>query len=311
MRYDNLKLEKELYMTSKSFAEALEELDPSENYKGTELEGLDAYERQLKRFGIKLSGPDSSTVEAFFKTTDSTVLFPEYISRTVQLGICDNNLLDKIIASTTVINSYDYRSIEYSDKEDNVDLKTKESLVKMNKIGNILNTSYEAIKYQRLELFSIILKQIGISIARRQLDDAVKVIYNTNKKIIKSESLVYTIDYDDLINLYAKIDPYRLTALITSNDCIAKILKFQEFRDNMDYNSEVLSIMGANVVNSSLMGDSVLGIDSSCTLEKVTVGAPVIVDGAKLIDRQFEHAQITAITGFSRITDDSSILLEI
>ena len=45
----------------------LEEIDPSENYKGTEFEGLDAFQRQLKRFNIKITGnnePESN----FFKS---------------------------------------------------------------------------------------------------------------------------------------------------------------------------------------------------------------------------------------------------
>ena len=66
--YENIKLEKGLYTTGKSFTQALEELDPSENYIGTELEGLDAYQRQLKRFSIRVSGKGSDRVEKFFKT---------------------------------------------------------------------------------------------------------------------------------------------------------------------------------------------------------------------------------------------------
>ena len=45
--FDNVKLEKGLYSAG-NFTKALESLDPSENYKGTPLEGLDAYQRQLK-----------------------------------------------------------------------------------------------------------------------------------------------------------------------------------------------------------------------------------------------------------------------
>ena len=37
----------------------LEKLDPSENYRGTALEGLDAFSRQLKRFDIKVKGRNS------------------------------------------------------------------------------------------------------------------------------------------------------------------------------------------------------------------------------------------------------------
>ena len=81
MSYDNIKLEKGLYTTGKGFTKSLEDLDPSENYIGTELEGLDAYQRQLKRFDIKVSGAGSDSVSKFFQTTDSSALFPEYVSR--------------------------------------------------------------------------------------------------------------------------------------------------------------------------------------------------------------------------------------
>lgn len=36
MSFDTLKLDKGLYTSSKGFTKALEEVDPSENYKGTE-----------------------------------------------------------------------------------------------------------------------------------------------------------------------------------------------------------------------------------------------------------------------------------
>ena len=41
MGYDNLKLEKGMYrQAGMSFTQVLESLDPSENYRGTALEGL-------------------------------------------------------------------------------------------------------------------------------------------------------------------------------------------------------------------------------------------------------------------------------
>ena len=61
-RYDNLKLEKGMYgEAGRSFTQTLEREDPSEAYKGTPLEGLDAYQRQLKRFDIKVKGAGSDT----------------------------------------------------------------------------------------------------------------------------------------------------------------------------------------------------------------------------------------------------------
>ena len=62
--YENLKLEKGMYAQSgKSFSRVLESLDPSENYRGTALEGLDAFQRQLKRFDIHVKGAGSDMVE--------------------------------------------------------------------------------------------------------------------------------------------------------------------------------------------------------------------------------------------------------
>ena len=51
MGFDHVKLEKGMYRESgKSFTQVLEQLDPSESYKGTALEGTDAFQRQLKLF---------------------------------------------------------------------------------------------------------------------------------------------------------------------------------------------------------------------------------------------------------------------
>ena len=112
MGFDHVKLEKGMYRESgKTFTQVLESLDPSENYKGTALEGTDAFQRQLKRFDIHAKGAYSDPVEKFFRTMDSSVLFPEYIARAVKQGMEENNVLPKITASTTTIDAMDYRSV--------------------------------------------------------------------------------------------------------------------------------------------------------------------------------------------------------
>ena len=111
MAYDfkNIKLEKGMYgQGDKSFSNILEELDPSENYRGTPLEGLDAFQRQLKRFDIHVKGAGSDMVEKFFHTTDSSVLFPEFVSRVVRQGMEEENILPNIVATVTDFNGMDY-----------------------------------------------------------------------------------------------------------------------------------------------------------------------------------------------------------
>ena len=82
--YENIKLDKGLYSTGKGFTAELESVDPSENYKGTSLDGLDAFERQLKRFGINVSGPGNSTV------------IPKTATATISLRIVPNQDMNTI-----------------------------------------------------------------------------------------------------------------------------------------------------------------------------------------------------------------------
>ena len=50
--YQNISISKDFYKTAEGFSKCLERLDPSEQYRGTELAGYDAFQRQLKRFDI-------------------------------------------------------------------------------------------------------------------------------------------------------------------------------------------------------------------------------------------------------------------
>ena len=112
--FQNIRLEKGMYQVPGGICAALEQADPSENYKGTSLEGLDAFQRQLKRFDIKVMGRNSDPVAKFFSTSDSSVLFPEYISRTVRTGMEEADILGKLIATVTKIDSLDYRLFLFS-----------------------------------------------------------------------------------------------------------------------------------------------------------------------------------------------------
>jgi len=192
-QFNEIKLDKGMYSHGgKTFSQVLESLDPSENYKGTALEGLDAYQRQLKRFDIKVRGAGSDVVEKFFHTSESSVLFPEYVSRSVRQGMEEGNILPSITASTTRFDGMDYRSIYSVATEDDkslryveegaiiprTEVKSSENLVTLFKRGRMLVASYEAIRFQRLDLFSVMLRQIGNQIMRMHLDDAIGVILN-------------------------------------------------------------------------------------------------------------------------------------
>ena len=332
--FDNIKLEKGLYNTSSSFTDELEKIDPSENYRGTSLEGLDAFQRQLKRFDIKVSGPQSDTIEKFFRTSDSSALFPEYVSRAVRQGIQEADVLPSIIAATTNINSLDYRAITSSLSDEDKTLvrvgegayipettiKTQENLVTLKKRGRMLVASYESIRFQHLDVFTVTLKQIGAYIARAQLKDAIDTLIsgdgNENPAESFSAATAGTLTYSDLIDFWNKFSPYEMNTIIASADVTAKMLKLPEFRDataSLDFHAtgRLITPMGARLIKSSAVGNSkLIGLDKNCSLEMVTAGE-VMTEYDKLIDRQLERAAITSIAGFSKIFTDASKVLEV
>ena len=341
MGYDNLKLEKGMYrQEGMSFTQVLESLDPSENYRGTALEGTDAFQRQLKRFGIRAKGAGSSPVEKFFRTLDSAVLFPEYIARTVRQGMEENDILPAITATTTVIDSMDYRSI-YSNPTDEdkelkdvaegtaipeTEVKTKEHLVKLTKRGRMLVASYEALRFQKLDLFGVMLRQIGAHIQKQQLKDAVKVLMegdgNSNaaaqftigtSPISGTEG---TLGYDQLVEFWGQFDPYTMNTLLCSTATMTQLLKVPELQNpmtglNFQGTGKLTTPLGAQLHRTGAVADGVIiGLDNRYALELIRAG-DVLVEYDKLIDRQLERAAISAISGFGKICDGAVKVLNV
>lgn len=332
--FDNIKLEKGMYASSKGFSATLESIDPSENYKGTALENLDAFQRQLKRFDIKVGGAGSDVVDKFFQTSDSAALFPEYVSRAVRQGMEDANVLSGLIASTTRINGLDYRSITSVPTADEKELKvvaegaaipqttirTQENLVTLHKRGRMLVSSYEAIRYQHLDLFTVTLRQIGTYIARSQLKDAVDVLINgdgnNNAAEIISVNETGTLTYADLIRFWNTFSPYDLSTIVASKGMTEKLMNLEEFRDsaaglNFHGTGKMITPLGASLVRCTDAPENMLiGLDKSCALEFVEAGG-IVTEYDKLIDRQLERAAVTCTAGFSKIFPDATKVLTV
>ena len=303
-RYDNLKLEKGMYREAgRSFTQTLEREDPSEAYKGTPLEGLDAYQRQLKRFDIKVKGAGSDVVEKFFASAQSAVLFPEYIARSVRQGMEETNLLPQITAAVTQFNGMDYRSIaSVPEKEDKslrrveerasipqTEIRTQENLVRLHERGRMLVASYEAIRYQKLDLFSVTLRQIGAYINRMHLEDAIGVILNGDgndnpaQVISLPENSGGKLSYGDLVDFWAKFDPYEMNTLLVSGDVMLQLLKLSELQNpltglNFQGTGKLTTPLGAELLRTSALGSGTLiGLDRRYALEMVQ-GSDVLVE---------------------------------
>lgn len=332
--YENITLEKGMYsVKGKSMTDVLEELDPSENYAGTSLAGLDAFSRQLKRFDIKVSGKGSDCVEKFFQSSGSAALFPEYVSQAVRAGMESVDILPNIVATVTNIDGMDYRTITSTPEEDDKTLKivgegayipqttvkTQENLVKLHKRGRMLVASYEAVRFQRLDLFTVTLKQIGAYIARAQLKDAVDVLLNgdgnNNPCSVITAETDAKLSYNDLVSLWAGVSPYELNTILAPTDAMKKLLALDEMKDassglNFQGTGKMITPMGATLLHAqSMESGKIIGLDKNCALEMVQAG-DIVTDYDKLIDRQLERASISCIAGFAKIFKDSAKALE-
>ena len=276
-----------------------------------------------------MRGAASDPVEKFFRTADSAVLFPEYIARSVRQGMEEGDLLPSITAATTRFEGMDYRSITAQAGGDSKELKAVDegasipattiqvqaNLVKLRKRGRMLVASYEAVRYQKLDLFSVTLRQIGSHIAQMLLADAVEVLIhgdgNDNAAAASETKGAGVLTYDELVDFWAAFDPYEMNTLLVSSDVLLKMLKLAEFQNpltglNFQGTGKLVTPLGAALVHVPGMEEGkIIALDKNCALEMVQAG-DVLVDSDKLIDRQLEKISVSAIAGFARIFEGAA-----
>ncbi|MBP5578386.1 MAG: hypothetical protein J6X56_02730 [Ruminococcus sp.] len=316
--YNDIKLEKGLYnLSGKSFTAALEELDPSSAYTGTPLEKLDAFERQLKRFNIRISGPDCDCVEKFFSTTETAVLFPEFVTRCIRKGF-NETVLRSVCAAKTVCASSQYLGCVLDDSEayaatDQADLLPEATVREgstatvLSKFGRLISASYEAVRQQRLDVFGVMLRSVGVRLAVTVVKEAVDVLIDDLTPITTS-----ALTYDDIAKLYGEFDCFDMTTVITSPELASKIAAMDQLKDcpaNAD--GKLMLPLGSELIKTSAVDDdTIIGIDRDFALEFIT-STDLVMETDKLIDRQLDQMTVSITCGFRRITPDAVKVLTI
>lgn len=315
--YNDIKLEKGLYnLSGKSFSAALEELDPSAAYCGTPLEKLDAYERQLKRFNIRISGSECDKVEKFFSSTETAVLFPEFVTRCIKKGF-DETVLSSICAAKTISGCGQYLGCTLDDSEDytttteatelpTATVRESSSATVLAKYGRLISASYEAVRQQRLDVFGVMLRSIGVKLAASVTKKAVEVLA-ANAETVTTASLSYA----DIASLYGKFDAFDMNTLIVSPDAAAKIVTMDQMSDiSADENGRIILPFGAELIKTSAADKNIIGIDRNFALEFIT-SSDLIMETDKLISRQLDYVTVSITCGFRKITSDAVKVLKL
>ena len=198
-------------------------------------------------------------------------------------------------------------------------IKVQANLVKLHKRGRMLVATYEAVRFQKLDLFSVTLRQIGAHIARTHLEDAVKVLIDGDGNDNPAEKTSLggsTFDYNVLVEFWAKFDPYVMNTLLVSGDVMLQLLKLPEFQNpltglNFQGTGQLATPLGAALLRTSVLPEkTAVGLDKRFALEMVQSGG-VMVEYDKLIDRQLERAAITTVSGFAKVFPEASQVLEL
>lgn len=316
-QYETVKLEKGMHhLTNKSFLQALEEADPSAQYMNSPLAGLDAYERQLKRFDIHVSGENCDNVEKFFITTESAVLFPEFIRRAILQGM-EDTILPDIIAVISRSRSTSYHGCDLIDTASYTTtssgsalpvstIQESNSTITLVKYGRNIQATYEAVRQQRLDTFALYLRRIGVRLADSIVSKAVQVMKTASNNSTKISVATANFAYSSLASLYGGFTSFKMKVLLASPANVAKILTMSQMTEITSQDvSEIRLPFGTRLINCPQLDDNtILGLDSDFAMEQMQ-NSDLILENDKLIDRQMDSIAVSVTLNFRAIMNDA------
>lgn len=230
----------------------LETLDPS-----PEGSTLDAFERLLKQAGIiTQSIPEknifASKVEAFYRTNENKLLFPEYIARTLVQAMTEYPVFNYLVASRTPIDSNVYKAA-YLDMDDpknkkatemrrvteaadlpTARLRLGETAITLYKYGRAIEASYEAVRRMDINLLNIHIQEIGLHAADNKVAEILNVIRdgdgnNNAAPVHKSSELdsqaTNNLTDEAFIRFLLKFYPRKCNTIVSDEDGLVQLIK--------------------------------------------------------------------------------------
>ena len=325
----NLKLEKGMYQEARkkgvSFTQLLSGLDPADpGYP------LDAFERQLARFGIVTKGGKVSLVEDFYKTYESSVLFPEFINRNVLIGykFGKNELkLDDLIAVTQFIDSAEYTPLSAVDTgvEEKIfrvgesgefpttTITLAEKTIRLIKVGRRLKATYEILRRMQIDLLALHLQIIGLKMQRAMVKWALDIFVNgdgnSNPAPSQDVGANGTLKYDDLVDFEMDFAAtgFEKTHACGTNAVVKAMLKMTEFKDvvagfNFQATGNMITPFGDVLRwHPNSPANKLIAWDQKSHLELVKERGAQLVEAERVIEKQFEQTIISDVIGISKI----------
>ena len=332
-RAAELDITRDTYLEAQSQGLTLSELLESDEYDPSPLNSpLDAFERQLAVNGIRVSGRNSSPVDLFYK--NAPALLPEFILREVNRGMKMKPELSRLVAGTTVIAGTRYTPF-YIDTSDNdkfslrpvgegaeipgLTVTEQKHSVTLQDYGLSLKTSYRTLRHRSTAQFKVLLWYIGYQLQADKIGLVVDTIVNgdgnDNAAGVISSDASGTIDYGDLVKLWAEFAPFEMNHLICHITTLKTILGLDEFKDPLAgyrfrRTGELFTPLGATLVRSDeVAADRVIGLDNRFAVEEV-ISQPLMVEFDKIIEQKFEEAVISETVAYAKVVKEAAVILD-
>lgn len=349
---NDIKLNVDMFKTAQSkkltFSQFLETIDPSEGYGAGEK--LDAFERQLKRFGIRVgSKPEkgifASTVESFYQTEESKVLFPEFIARTARESMIADSILPELVAITTPIDSNVYVPFYVADQPaeqtkkrvtEGADLplceiKGQTNSIKLYKYGRAIKASYEAIRRMKIDMMALHVRRIAQQASMDKADDALGVIINGDGNANAATAyrlnadlggvVLNGLDFKSWLKFLLKFFPYQCNTVVGGEAEIMNVLTMQF--PNVDP-LVLLSMIQQGPVQAKVQlaqdlfvnyrliylksapANTLIGIDKRYAVEELDEIGSDIMESAKFINNQTSILTVSENSGYAKLFNEAT-----
>ncbi len=305
---------------------------------GYDLVGL---EKELQARGIRARGPGSDTVEKFFVSANDTPLFPAFMATQIIAGILASSLVPMLVIAEVTVNSHVVEKITMNETAsdrtlhwvgEGMDLpKTSisraEGNITLYKYGRMLEASYESIRLQHLDVYSMFLQRMGMQIGIDQTDDLIETLVagdgTTGSAVTDTDAEVSgTLDYDELIRLSQAFPiGYMMTDAIANDTNLRTILNMAEFKDPMaGFSYQRTGIlpgpMGArwhrwtSTGSTSFSTDRILAADNRGAAILYREGT-LLEESDQMIDKQLTRRTMSEWVGVMKADTNASQCLDI
>lgn len=336
-----LTLEKGMFQDAKrdgiTLSAILNKLDPSSNYKG-KLATMDAFQRQLLAHKIQITGTHASLVQDFFSTHESSVLFPEFWNRNIQIGIDKARkirlTLNDFVSATNTIDSQTYSGLSVDfDKTDlrmkrvlertdfpTVKFAVKKKSINLVKVALLIESSYESIRRTKLNVMQNTIQVLGISFGDDIVYEGLDVLLNGDgndnpAQVLNSETSG-SLTYDDMVDLDQESNYHESDLYVGGKEAVKKLLKIPEFKDPLAGSEYALKGNVPNPLGNSIKrnlefpDNKVMAVNKLAGVELIEEAGGSLVEVDRIINKQIEQTAISKWVGFNKIFSDSALVLD-